>query len=903
MTIKLTIRAMVLALATTLSVAAYARAEAPKHVDISAGDLSQALLRLSKQYGADLVYRPEQVYGLKTHGAHGEFTTEQAVAQLLQGTPLELRTDSSGAILIALPIVGAGRVSEIPQASNGTRDVSQDSKGGRKSSSGDFRVAHVDQGANSQSSPVSSNSAAAPAASPAAKDETVQLPQFTVWGTPPDPYRATDVTSVSRIAGSIVDAPFTVNVVTSEFMKDLGANTGYDVDRYFAGVSAGRGAGIEGIQDRQDLRGFESTTRQIDNFGSGSFQANFDPAFIERQELVMGPDTILSPTGTPGGSINVITKSPLFTANTWLSAEVGNINAGKYTIDTTGPITNDLAYRVILSDQDTPTYIPGSFRQISVGAMLTYKFWKAQLTVKYFYEDWRQRGEAANANDWGEMVYEPGTVNTRISATTPEPGFGMQSWNGSSTWSQRNDTPQFGEVEFTMPLFDVVNMRLAANVLNDIFTQNTSYPSVSPSVTYNPVTGYAIAIKLPSTFNLMAMPVVGQYSHSDTRYIQVQNDYTASFKLKWITITPVAGWIYDQSHGFYGYSAQDTLASDLPPVDLLANNGAQVSEKPPLSDYIHSPSNSPYYTIQKQVYALSKFAFFDERAFITTGVSRLWIDTVNYRTTFTTPDGESLPQFVGPYSAAALDSHKDTYLAGAVVKPTTNTSIYYSFSTNAALTSFSPVAGVAEPLWQTGKQYEVGLKGQFFDGRFQISADHFAITQSNLTTPNPLFNIDTSQPTFLLTDVTSKGYELNVVGGITRDLSIIASATDQKYRDAFGRRVRNVPDHLANLLLNYHWHRGLLTGASVFAGVVHEGDVAGETVTGSTSKGVPEQPSFYVPGWTVVSAGAGYTYDRYTLNLNVDNLLNRHFFWDPASRLSVPMYDGRTVRATFAAKF
>ena len=74
MLMKVTIRAILLALASTLSIAANARADAPKHVDIPAGDLSQALLLLSQQYGADLVYRPEQVHGLKTHGANGEFT-------------------------------------------------------------------------------------------------------------------------------------------------------------------------------------------------------------------------------------------------------------------------------------------------------------------------------------------------------------------------------------------------------------------------------------------------------------------------------------------------------------------------------------------------------------------------------------------------------------------------------------------------------------------------------------------------------------------------------------------------------------------------------------------------------------------------------------------------------------
>jgi outer membrane receptor protein involved in Fe transport len=206
-----------------------------------------------------------------------------------------------------------------------------------------------------------------------------------------------------------------------------------------------------------------------------------------------------------------------------------------------------------------------------------------------------------------------------------------------------------------------------------------------------------------------------------------------------------------------------------------------------------------------------------------------------------------------------------------------------------------------QPLWQTGKQHEFGFKTSFFDDRLQISGDHFQITQSNLSTPNPAFNLDTSQPQNLLVDATSKGYELNVVGGLTKNLSVIGSFTLQKYRDAFGRRVRNVPDHMSSLLLNYHFE-GTLKGANVWAGVVHEGDVAGETVTGATSLGVPEQPSFYVPGFTVVNAGAGYTWDRYSIHLNIDNLTDRVFFWDPAGRVSVPMYDGLTARATFSVK-
>jgi iron complex outermembrane recepter protein len=143
---KATIQATLVGLCTMLSPGAYAIADAPKQVDIPAGELSVALLRFSKQYGADLVYRPEQVRGVKTHGAHGSLTTEQAAAQLLQGTTLELRTDPSGAMLIAPPGAGSTQGTNPPDASNTARGAGDDSKEAGKRTSQEFRVAQVAQG-------------------------------------------------------------------------------------------------------------------------------------------------------------------------------------------------------------------------------------------------------------------------------------------------------------------------------------------------------------------------------------------------------------------------------------------------------------------------------------------------------------------------------------------------------------------------------------------------------------------------------------------------------------------------------------------------------------------------------------------------------------------------------------
>jgi outer membrane receptor protein involved in Fe transport len=81
------------------------------------------------------------------------------------------------------------------------------------------------------------------------------------------------------------------------------------------------------------------------------------------------------------------------------------------------------------------------------------------------------------------------------------------------------------------------------------------------------------------------------------------------------------------------------------------------------------------------------------------------------------------------------------------------------------------------------------------------------------------------------------------------------------------------------------------------------GDVAGETRSGVTALGVPQQPGFYVKPWTVLNLGAGYEWRRYRFNLNVDNALNSKFWWQPARRISVSPYPGLTARFTTSVKF
>jgi len=111
-------RAVAMAVAIGLSGFAMADEQAAAmppayEVSIPAGELTEALKVLAKQTSSDLVFRPEQVRGIRTEGVTGKLSAEQAVEVLLRGTTLQKNRDSkTGAILIAQP------QSERPTASN-----------------------------------------------------------------------------------------------------------------------------------------------------------------------------------------------------------------------------------------------------------------------------------------------------------------------------------------------------------------------------------------------------------------------------------------------------------------------------------------------------------------------------------------------------------------------------------------------------------------------------------------------------------------------------------------------------------------------------------------------------------------------------------------------------------------
>src|SRR4051812_8637667 len=281
-------------------------------------------------------------------------------------------------------------------------------------------------------------------------DEPVQLPKFNVQSARANAYRATDSLSAARTSGALIDTPATVNVITSDFLQDIGANSMLDATQYVSGIANGRLGGANGIAERQSIRGFENDGRTIDNFAAG-FQANLDPALYERVEIVKGPNAILAPTGTPGGSLNVITKSPQFTPANSISLQLGNYFAQKLTIDSTGRLAGPVAYRLIAAGQNAETYVPGRLKQWNVNPQFAWQIGPhTLLTVKYSYVNWSSRGAASNPGTvW---IVDSSVANGATAPNTPAAGFAYRGQNGVPDWAERSDELHRVAAELTTAL-------------------------------------------------------------------------------------------------------------------------------------------------------------------------------------------------------------------------------------------------------------------------------------------------------------------------------------------------------------------------------------------------------------------------------------------------------------------
>ena len=100
-------------LATTISTLAFCACvhAQTRGFEIDAGDLRPALVAYAAQSGVQLIYKIEDIRGLSTKGLKRTMAPDEALQVLIEGTPLKIRRDPSGAIVL---FVGTANSAESP---------------------------------------------------------------------------------------------------------------------------------------------------------------------------------------------------------------------------------------------------------------------------------------------------------------------------------------------------------------------------------------------------------------------------------------------------------------------------------------------------------------------------------------------------------------------------------------------------------------------------------------------------------------------------------------------------------------------------------------------------------------------------------------------------------------------
>jgi iron complex outermembrane receptor protein len=102
----------VLAASVAMVAAATPAKAQQRHWAIASGDLKQALDTYARQSGRQIIYKSDDVRGVRSPGASGNLSTEGALAAILTGTGFAARTDSSSAVAIVR--VGPQTISDTP---------------------------------------------------------------------------------------------------------------------------------------------------------------------------------------------------------------------------------------------------------------------------------------------------------------------------------------------------------------------------------------------------------------------------------------------------------------------------------------------------------------------------------------------------------------------------------------------------------------------------------------------------------------------------------------------------------------------------------------------------------------------------------------------------------------------
>ncbi|MSU49875.1 MAG: TonB-dependent receptor [Opitutus sp.] len=283
---------------------------ARKSYDIAAGDAVSTLKRFADESGRQVVFLVDAVRGVTTNPVRGEYTMREALTRLVADTGLVVAEDAKSGALMVNRL--ASRESP-PQPEPKTK--TQSMKTPRTLLAAFAGWLALGSAADAQTATAASND-----------ERAIVLNPFVVESDSTDSYSALNTNSITRFRTDLKTMPITADIFTESFMKDIGAT---DVESMlteyspagFGGANptaSGQGLGRPGDYNGQSslvLRGVATGASMIRRNGFLPHWGGSDNFFMERVEVIRGPQSLLFGDGGAGGVVNNVAKQARFGAS------------------------------------------------------------------------------------------------------------------------------------------------------------------------------------------------------------------------------------------------------------------------------------------------------------------------------------------------------------------------------------------------------------------------------------------------------------------------------------------------------------------------------------------------------------------------------------------------------------
>lgn len=275
---------------------------------------------------------------------------------------------------------------------------------------------------------------------------------------------------------------------------------------------------------------------------------------------------------------------------------------------------------------------------------------------------------------------------------------------------------------------------------------------------------------------------------------------------------------------------------------------------------------------QKAVYLASKLSLTEKLKFIAGARLSSW----EYSSTDTTKEDREFDNEMTPYLGVVYDVNE-------------NHSVYASYTS-----IFNPqdkkdkYDNYLDPI--EGNSYEVGVKGEYFEGALNASLSLFKIKQDGVAEQKGKQVANPGVDAYIAAEgVTSKGFEIDVNGRITDNLSLAFGLANFEAEDAEGKKFNTQASRTtANLFAKYKINAYSFGGGLQYKSKFHTG-------TGATR--------IAQDAYIITNAMAGYTVNKNTsLQLNIDNLFDKEYY-EGIGANSMTYGDPRKVTASLKYTF